>query len=100
MDFYRDAVSLLRVLALAVGTLVIFLGIVRAARVARGAGGRGRAADSILGHAALGLEFFVGATLLNLVLSPTLTAVAATAATIVVRKLLTFSLGLAARGGG
>ena len=68
VDLYRDALSLLRVLALAVGTLVIFLGIVRAARVARG--GRGRAADSMLGHASLGLEFFVGATLLNLVLKP------------------------------
>jgi uncharacterized membrane protein len=50
-------------------------------------------------HAALGLEFFVGATILNLVLRPTWTAVATTALTIVVRKLLTFSLGRAAREG-
>lgn len=99
MELYREAVSSLRVLALAVGTLVIFLGIMRATRVASGAGGRSRAAGSILEHASLGLESFVGATLLNLVLNPTLTAAATTATTIVVRKPLTFSLGLATRGG-
>ena len=52
-------------------------------------------AGQILGHAPLGLEFFVGVTILNLVLNPTLTAVATTATTILVRKLLTFSLGMA-----
>ena len=56
-------------------------------------------ARQIGSHAALGLEFFVGATILNLVLRPTWTAVATTALTIVVRKLLTFSLGRAAREG-
>ena len=94
MDLYREAVSLLRVLALSVGSFTIFVGIARGALVARGAGGRGRAAGQILGHASLGLEFFVGATVLNLVLNPTLAAAATTATTIVVRKLLTFSLGL------
>ena len=98
MDLYRDVLGLLRVFALALGTLVIFVGIAHGLFVARGAGGRGRVARQILGHASLGLEFFVGATLLNLVLNPTLTAAATTATTIVVRKLLTFSLGLAARG--
>ena len=97
MDFYREALSLLRVLALTVGTGVIFAGIVQGARVARGTGGRGRVAGRILGHASLGLEFFVGATILNLVLNPTLTAAATTATTIVIRKLLTLSLGLQAR---
>ncbi len=99
MDLYREAVSVLRVFALTIGSAVIFAGIVRGALVARGAGGRRRVAGQILGHASLGLEFFVGATLLNLVLDPTLTAAATTATTIVVRKLLTFSLGLAARDG-
>ena len=95
MDLYREAVSLSRVLALSVGSFTIFVGIARATLVARGAGGRGRVADQILGHASLGLEFFVGATIFNLVLNPTLTAAATTATMIIVRKLLTFSLGLA-----
>ena len=97
MDLYREAIYLLRVLALTVGVIVIFTGIAQAALVARGTGARSRVAGRILGHASLGLEFFVGATLLNLVLNPTLTAAATTATTIVVRKLLTFSLGLQAR---
>lgn len=97
MDLYREALSLLRILALTVGTTAIFVGVIRGALVARGTGGRARVAEQILGHASLGLEFFVGATLLNLVLNPTLTAAATTATTIVVRKLLTFSLGLQAR---
>jgi uncharacterized membrane protein len=95
VELYRESLSLFRVLALSVGSLTIFVGIASSALAARGAGGRGRAADQILGHASLGLEFFVGATILNLVLNPTLTAVATTATTILVRKLLTFSLGMA-----
>jgi uncharacterized membrane protein len=39
----------------------------------------------------LGLEFFVGATILNLILNPTWTAVGTTALTIVTRKLITLS---------
>jgi uncharacterized membrane protein len=98
MDLYEAALSLMRVFALAVGSGVIFAGIARASRAARGAGGRARAARQILDHAALGLDFFVGATLLNLVINHTLTAAAATAITIVTRKLITFSLGRSARG--
>jgi uncharacterized membrane protein len=49
-----------------------------------------------LDHAALGLEFFVGATILNLVLNPTWMAVAAI--TITMRRLITFSLGLVREG--
>lgn len=71
----------------------------RAAGTARGTGGRTRVASSILGHAALGLDLFVAATLLNLVLDPTLKAAATTATTIAIRKLLTFSLGLQTRSG-
>ncbi len=95
MDLYREAVSLLRVLALSVGSFTIFVGIARGTLLARGTGGRGRVAGQILGHASLGLDFFVGATVLNLVLNQTLTAAATTATLISVRKLLTFSLGIA-----
>jgi hypothetical protein len=98
MDLYHAAVNALRMASLLVGSLIIFVGIVQAALQARGVGGRGRVARRIMDHAALGLEFFVGATILNLILSPTWMAVAATALTIAVRQLITFSLGLA-RGG-
>jgi uncharacterized membrane protein len=94
LDLYREALGALRLFVLAVGVAVIFAGIALAAYDARG-----RVARQISSHAALGLEFFVGATILNLVLRPTWTAVATTALTIVVRKLLTFSLGRAAREG-
>ena len=100
MHLYYGAVDLLRLFALSVGGSVIFAGIVLGARVARGAGGRARAARQIGEHAALGLDLFVGATLLNLAINPTWTALATTAIIIVVRKLLTFSLGLPRREAG
>ena len=99
MDLYYVAVDLMRMFALAVGTFIIFAGIVHSVFVARGVEGRARVARQIGGHAALGLDLFVGATLLNLSINPTWTAVATTAITIVVRKLLTFSLGLPQREG-
>ena len=100
MGFYHGAVNLMRVFALSAGTFVIFAGIARGALVARGRGGRARAARQIGEHAALGLDLFVGATLLNLAINPTWTAVATTAIIIVVRKLLTFSVGLVGRSQG
>ena len=45
-----------------------------------------RAARRISDHAALGLEFFIAAIILNLILNPTWTAVAATAFTIAIRR--------------
>ena len=87
----------MRMCLLLVGSAIIFIGIVRGAVEARGAGGRGRVARQITSHAALGLEFFVGATILNLILRPTWAAVAITALTIAVRKLITLSLGRLAR---
>jgi uncharacterized membrane protein len=78
---------------------VIFSGVVRGVLVARGPGGRIRVARRIGEHAALGLEFFVGATLLNLAINLTFLTVATTALTIVVRKLVTLSLSLTWRGG-
>ena len=87
----------MRIFALMAGSLVIFLGIMQATLEARGAGGRGRVARRITEHAALGLEFFVGATILNLVLNPTWMAVAMTALTIAVRQLITLSFKRQAR---
>jgi len=100
MDVYYGAVNLMRTFALTVGSFVIFAGIARGALVARRAGGRARAARQIGEHAALGLDLFVGATLLNLAINPTWMAAATTAITIVVRKLLTFSIGLPQREPG
>ncbi len=97
MDLYRTGVEMLRMCLLLVGSAIIFIGIVRGAVEARGAGGRGRVARQITSHAALGLEFFVGATILNLILRPTWAAVAITALTIAARKLITLSLGRSAR---
>ena len=92
MDLYHAAVNALRMASLLAGGVVVFLGIMHATLEARGAGGRSRVARRIADHAALGLEFFVGATILNLVLNPTWMAVAATALTIAVRQLMTLSL--------
>ena len=100
MEVYFAAVDLLRLFALGVGSFVIFAGIVRGALVARGAGGTARVARQIGDHAALGLDLFVGATLLNLAINSTWTAIATTAIVIVVRKLLTFSIGLQRRETG
>ena len=96
--YYYAVVDAARMASLLAGSLVVFLGILRATREARGAGGRGRVARQITEHAGLGLDFFVAATILNLVLDPTWTSVAVTALTIAVRQLIVFSLGLA-RGG-
>jgi uncharacterized membrane protein len=79
------------------GSLVIFLGIVRATPEAFGVGGRARVARRIGDHASLGLEFFVAATILNLILNPTWLAVATTAITVAIRQLLLLSLRSAAR---
>jgi uncharacterized membrane protein len=98
MSFYDAALNALRIFTLMAGSLVIFLGIMQATREARGAGGRGRVARRIADHAALGLEFFVGATILNLILSPMWTAVALTALTIAIRQLITLSFKIQARG--
>jgi uncharacterized membrane protein len=93
MEAYHAALETTRLALLVIGSLVIAGGIVRSVPEARGPGGRVRVARRITGDAALGLEYFVGATILNLVLTPTWMAVAATAATILVRKLITLSLG-------
>ncbi len=86
--------NIARVSLLVVGVVIVFIGIVRSVPAARGPGEGGRVAWLLGDHAALGLDFFVGATILNLVLNPTWAAVATTALTILVRKLITFSLSL------
>ena len=98
MGLYDDALNALRMFALLAGSLVVFLGIMQATREARGAGGSGRVARQITGHAALGLEFFVGATILNLILNTTWMAVALTALTIAIRQLIMLSFKIQARG--
>jgi uncharacterized membrane protein len=98
MDLYHTVVNTLRMASLLAGSLIIFAGIMQAILVARGAGGRVRVARQITNHAALGLEFFVGATILNLILNPTWTAVATTAVTIAARQLITITFRSLARG--
>jgi uncharacterized membrane protein len=100
MNLYYAAVDFMRMFALGAGSFVIFAGIARGVVVARGTGGRARVARQIGDHAALGLDLFVGATLLNLAINSTWTAIATTAIVIVVRKLLTFSVGLQRRETG
>ena len=91
METYYAAVNVLRVGMLAVGSLVIFIGIGQAALEAPRVVSGHLVARRLLPHVALGLEFYVGATILNLILNPTWTAVATTALTVVTRKLITLS---------
>ncbi|HEX8258757.1 MAG TPA: DUF1622 domain-containing protein [Rubrobacteraceae bacterium] len=97
MEAYQATLGTARSLILFVGSLIIVFGIARALPVARGPGGRVRVARQIGEHAALGLDYFVGATILNLALNPTWAAVGITALTIAIRKTLTFSLGHSVR---
>jgi uncharacterized membrane protein len=97
MEGYQAALGTARILLLFMGSFVIIFGIASALPAARGAGGPARVARRIGENAALGLDYFVGATILNLALNPTWVAIATTALTIAVRKTLTFSLGRYAR---
>ena len=99
MSYYHAVVDGLRVFSLVAGSIVICVGIGAVSLEIRGAGGSGRVARRMGEHVALGLEFFIGATILNLILNPTWGAVATTTLTIVVRKLVTLSLGLSAEEG-
>ena len=100
MSYYHAVVDGLRVFSLVAGSVVICVGIGAATLEASGAGGRGRVARRMGEQVALGLEFFIGATILNLILNPTWGAVATTSLTMVVRKLVTLSLGLSAEENG
>jgi uncharacterized membrane protein len=99
MDLYYGAVDVLRTSLLLVGSVVVFVGIVRAGLEALRDRSAQRVPRQIMAHAALGLEFFIGATILNLILNPTWAAIQATLLTIVVRQLVTLSLNRASRSG-
>ena len=97
MDVYHAGLAILRTSLLLVGSVVILVGIARGAFGAlRERSGR-TVARHVAAHTELGLEFFVGATVLYLILTPTWTAIQTTVVTIAVRKLITLSLGRLAR---
>ncbi len=100
MDLYYAGLDVLRTALLFVGSVVIFTGIVWAVIGTFQAGFGPHVPQRIVGHMALGLEFFIGAGLLNLILDPTWTAVQVTALIIVVRKLITISFDRLVRGSG
>ena len=91
MDLYRAAVDVLRMSLLLTGSVVISIGLTQATLRAFRSRSTHLAARQVLTDVALGLEFFIGATILNLILNPTWAAVQTTALTIVVRKLITLS---------
>jgi uncharacterized membrane protein len=91
MDLYRAAVDVLRMSLLLTGSVVISIGLAQAALRAFRNRSTHLAARQVLTDVALGLEFFIGATILNLILNPTWAAVQTTTLTIVVRKLITLS---------
>ena len=91
MDLYRTAVDVLRMSLLLTGSVVISIGLAQAALRAFRNRSTHLAARQVLTDVALGLEFFIGATILNLILNPTWAAVQTIALTIVVRKLITLS---------
>jgi len=98
MDLYYAGLDVLRMSLLFVGGVVIFIGATRAVLEAVRSGPSPRVPRRILDHMSLGLEFFIGAGLLNLMLNPTWATVTTAAVIIVTRKLMTFSLGQLARG--
>ena len=73
------------------GSVVISIGLAQAALRAFPNRSTHLAARQVLTDVALGLEFFIGAAILNLILNPTWAGVQTTALTIVVRKLITLS---------
>ena len=91
MDLYRATVDVLRMSLLLTGSVVISIGLAQAALRAFRNRSTHLAARQVLTDVALGLEFFIGAAILNLILNPTWAAVQTTALTIVVRKLITLS---------
>jgi uncharacterized membrane protein len=93
VELYYTVLNAMRLFILLVGSLVIFVGIIKAALEAGEVGVRERVARHVGTNVALGLEFFIGATILNLILNPTWVAVATTLLTIAVRTLISMSLG-------
>ena len=100
MDLYYLGLDVVRTALLLVGSVVIFIGVVGAVLETLRVGFGPHSPRRIVAHMALGLEFFIGAGLLNLIINPTWTAVQVTALIIVVRKLVTISFNRLARGSG
>ena len=100
MDLYYVGLDVLRTALLFVGSVVIFIGVVWAVLEALRVGFGPHVPRRVVDHMALGLEFFIGVGLLNLIINPTWTAVQVTALIIVVRKLVTISFNRLARGSG
>ncbi len=97
MDVYHAGLAVLRTSLLLAGSVVILVGVARGALGAlRERSGR-PVARHVAAYTELALEFFVGATILNLILTPTWAAIQTTAVTIAVRKLISLSLGRLAR---
>ncbi len=99
MDLYYAGLDVLRMCLVFVGGVVIFVGAARAVVEAVRFGPGPRVPRCILDHMSLGLEFFIGAGLLNLMLNPTWATVTTTAVIIMTRKLITSSLSGLAREG-
>ena len=97
MDVHHTGLEILRMSLLMIGSVVFLLGVARGALGALRERSGHPVARHVEAHTELGLEFFVGSTVLNLVLNPTWAAVQTTAVTIVVRKLVTLSLDRLAR---
>jgi uncharacterized membrane protein len=98
MGLYYTALEVLRTSLLLVGSVLIFAGLAHAAFEALRHGPSPMVPQQIVAHAALGLEFFIGAGILNLILNPSWASVTAAILTIVTRKLLTLSLNRLAQG--
>src|SRR4051812_10750209 len=92
MDLYYYVLNVLRTSLLLLGSVVIFIGIAQTALEAVRTSPGLHVPWRIVDHIALGLEFFIGASLLNLILNPTWTSVQVAVLIIVVRKLITLSL--------
>ena len=100
MDLYYVGLDVLRSVLLFVGSVVIFVGVVWAVLETLRVGFGPHVPRRVVENMVLGLEFFIGAGLLNLIINPTWTAVQVTALIIVVRKLVTISFNRLARGSG
>ena len=100
MDLYYVGLDVLRSALLFVGSLVIFIGVAWAVLEALRVGFGPHVPRRMVDNMALGLEFFIGAGLLSLMINPTWTAVQVTTLIIVVRKLVTISFNRLERGSG
>ena len=92
MDLYYYVLNVLRTSLLLLGSVVICVGIAQTALEALRTDPGLHVPRRIMDHISLGLEFFVGAGLLNLIINPTWTSVQVAVLIIAVRKLITLSL--------